>query len=459
MRHVPSWLAALLLAVLPAVAAAQGRTQAPAAAPAVGVTGAVNTEATSTPPAAATRTLFVGASLVMQERVRTGPDGTVQIAFIDRSTISIGRNSDIVIDQYVYNPATNTGTMTATMTRGVLRFVGGRISHQDGVTINTPSATIGIRGGTAIVSIIDGVTQALNLFGNVQVTTDRGTTSIIRPGFTAGAADRGMPPGEPRQATQQEIAGVTNLLNSSPLQRGGVPTRPTDAGVRAAAVGQNQAGLRAHLVQAVAPQGQIVQPLNTSPQLNAGPTPLADANLVRLVQLANQNRVGSTADFNFAIDGITSIGDLRAANVPQTLSFSQSNVIMVTTSGIAGSYNFAMTINLNPNPALRSLTATASNINVGGPNWPSTAFTGGTLTISNPAPNFGGQPDGVIGQGVSTGCAAGVDCQFNVYMINAGGQVAKSVLHNVIVYAPPGTPPPPTPGASIAVGAGVVTRP
>ena len=54
-------------------------------------------------------------------------------------------------------------------------------------------------------------------------------------------------------------------------------------------------------------------------------------------------------------------GDLRAATVPQTLSYSQSNVLLVTTSGIAGSYNFAMTINLNPNPALRSLTALATS--------------------------------------------------------------------------------------------------
>ena len=456
MRHAPVRFAFIAVLTASALAAIPARAQTPA----VGVTGAVNTEATSTPPAAPTRTLFIGASLVMQERVRTGADGTVQIAFIDRSTLAVGRNSDIVIDQYVYNPATNAGTMTATMTRGVLRFVGGRISHQEGVTINTPSATIGIRGGTAIISVVDGVTQALNLFGNMQVSTNAGSTNIIRPGFLAAANGRSLPPGEPRLATAQEIAGFTNILNSTPLQQVGVPLRPTEATVRNAAVGQNQSGLRSQLVQPVAPQGPLAQALSNSAQLNSGPGPLADANLVRLVQLANQNRVGSIADVISGLpDSITSIGDLRAATVPQTLSYSQSNVLLVTTSGIAGSYNFAMTINLNPNPALRSLTATASNINVGGPNWPATAFTGGTLTINNPAPNFGGQPDGVIGQGVSTGCASGVDCQFGVYMLTIGGRVAKSVVHNVIVYAPPGAPPPPVPGTSIAVGAGVVTRP
>ena len=93
MRHVSFLLALLALAAVPAVAMAQGRPQAPAASPSVGVTSAVNTEATSTPPAAATRTLFIGASLVMQERVRTGPEGTVQIAFIDRSTISMARST------------------------------------------------------------------------------------------------------------------------------------------------------------------------------------------------------------------------------------------------------------------------------------------------------------------------------------------------------------------------------
>src|SRR5262245_30602150 len=78
----------------------------------VGVTGAVNPQAESTPPALASRTLFIGADLVMRERIRTGEAGTVQVVFVDRSTLAVGRNSDIVIDEFVFNPASDTGRMT-----------------------------------------------------------------------------------------------------------------------------------------------------------------------------------------------------------------------------------------------------------------------------------------------------------------------------------------------------------
>jgi hypothetical protein len=43
--------------------------------------------------------------------------------------------------------------MAANLTRGVFRFVGGKLSKQDNaVTAQTPSATIGIRGGVMLIN-------------------------------------------------------------------------------------------------------------------------------------------------------------------------------------------------------------------------------------------------------------------------------------------------------------------
>ena len=69
-----------------------------------GKVGAVNQEATGTPPGGATRTLTVGTGIVVKERVRTSASGSTQIQFPDQSAINLGANCDLVIDQFVYDP-------------------------------------------------------------------------------------------------------------------------------------------------------------------------------------------------------------------------------------------------------------------------------------------------------------------------------------------------------------------
>ena len=60
----------------------------------------------------------------------------------------------MVIDQFVYDPNAGTGKLAASLGRGVFRFVGGKLSKQDNaVTMRTPTATIGIRGGVMLVRV------------------------------------------------------------------------------------------------------------------------------------------------------------------------------------------------------------------------------------------------------------------------------------------------------------------
>jgi hypothetical protein len=55
--------------------------------------------------------LVVGAHIVHKERVHTTPAGTAQLLFTDKSSMSIAPNTDIVIDEYVYDPNANNGHM------------------------------------------------------------------------------------------------------------------------------------------------------------------------------------------------------------------------------------------------------------------------------------------------------------------------------------------------------------
>src|SRR5262249_52573535 len=115
--------------------------------------GAVNQEATGTPPGGAARRLAVGTNIVIKERVRTSASGSTQIQFPDQSAVNLGANSDLVIDQFVYNPGAKSGTLVASVSRGVLRFIGGNISHNTGATIRTPVGSLGIRGGMVTVML------------------------------------------------------------------------------------------------------------------------------------------------------------------------------------------------------------------------------------------------------------------------------------------------------------------
>ena len=69
------------------------------------------------------------------------------------STFTVGPGSDLVIDKFVYDPKKQSGEVVATFGKGVMRFVGGKISkNEGGVTVNTPAGALAIRGGIALAN-------------------------------------------------------------------------------------------------------------------------------------------------------------------------------------------------------------------------------------------------------------------------------------------------------------------
>ena len=71
--------------------------------------------------------------------------GSLEMRLDDGSNLTLGPNSDVVIDRYVYAPETSTGEAAISLTQGVLRMVSGRIP-QENVSLSTGIAQIGIRG-------------------------------------------------------------------------------------------------------------------------------------------------------------------------------------------------------------------------------------------------------------------------------------------------------------------------
>jgi FecR-like protein len=237
----PSQVTSLLGVLLSTTAA----TVTPADAQSFGKVGAVNQEATGTPPGGATRKLTVGAGIVVKERVRTSASGSTQIQFPDQSAINLGANCDMVIDQFVYDPQSKSGTMAATVTRGALRYIGGQISHNSGATIRTPSANLGIRGGmvTVVVQLPAGIAQklqqlgvppggtlVLSNFGQITVSNNVGSVNLL-PGFATVLGGPNDPIPTPFRLPDDLLQLITQLINSKPGQTGGVANIPTQGNV------------------------------------------------------------------------------------------------------------------------------------------------------------------------------------------------------------------------------------
>ncbi|HKO07763.1 MAG TPA: FecR domain-containing protein [Alphaproteobacteria bacterium] len=118
-----------------------------------GVAAAVNPQATAQPPNQKTEVLHIGQNVIRNERITTQNEGQVQLLFVDGSTLTLGPNSEIVIDEFVYDPQKQIGSMTATVTAGLLRYVGGKVSKKKDVNFNTPSGVVTVRGGIAFINV------------------------------------------------------------------------------------------------------------------------------------------------------------------------------------------------------------------------------------------------------------------------------------------------------------------
>ncbi len=206
----------LILAVMAAVTR-------PASAQQVGTATAVNPMTESTPPGAGTVNLTVGANIVHKERIRTTPTGSVQLLFVDKSTLSIAPNTNLLIDEYVYDPKSNSGHMLTNLAEGALRFVGGALSHQGEASVTTQDAAIGIRGGTVTVEHGPNGTKVIDHFGVMTISNGAGTVTISRPDFFVTVVNWNTPPSEPQRVTEAEIAYYLRLLTSKHGEDGGVP--------------------------------------------------------------------------------------------------------------------------------------------------------------------------------------------------------------------------------------------
>jgi hypothetical protein len=182
----------------------------------VGTAAAVNPSAQARGTGGA-RTIVIGNSISHRERIQTTSAGSVQLLFLDKTSMTIGPNSDLAIDEYVYDPAANTGKLAATLTKGVMRFVGGQVSHSGNAQITTPGGVVGIRGGVGII----GTNQVFIGYGQGTVTGASQTVTLGAGDYTQTAP--GAPPSNPSPPPPGLISNLLANFESQGGQGGGAP--------------------------------------------------------------------------------------------------------------------------------------------------------------------------------------------------------------------------------------------
>ena len=96
----------------------------------------------------------VGDAVNAQQRIVTGAQSGASVVLRDGTTFVIGPRSSFDLQTFRYDSGTHDGSVVARLARGTLRMVTGLIGKTapEAVRIDTPTATIGIRGTDFIVS-------------------------------------------------------------------------------------------------------------------------------------------------------------------------------------------------------------------------------------------------------------------------------------------------------------------
>jgi len=100
-------------------------------------------------------TLKVDDDIYLGDTLQTGADGALGITFNDATTFNLSANSNIVVDNFVYEDGGKKNSALFNVARGTVAFVASAVAKTGDMKITTPTATLGIRGTTGVIEVPD----------------------------------------------------------------------------------------------------------------------------------------------------------------------------------------------------------------------------------------------------------------------------------------------------------------
>jgi hypothetical protein len=157
------------------------------------------------------RELAVGAEVHRDEQVWTASGGRLDIQFADGSSITLGENARVVLDEFVMSEGASAGNQVVRSITGALRFVGGAVDKSGATTIVTPIATMTVRGTEFFAGPIDGAYGVFVFDGEVDVATSAGSVTLKKGEGTTLTQSR-VAPTPPKTWGGAKIARAEKLV-------------------------------------------------------------------------------------------------------------------------------------------------------------------------------------------------------------------------------------------------------
>ena len=140
--------------------------------------------------------LNVGDSIYFGDTISANDGAKSQLLFIDQTVMTIGSETKLTIDEFIYDPIENSGKLLTTINAGSVKILTGKISEKNpaNLEVKTPAGNIGTRGTefkasvdplttqSKILLVGPGPNNSLNLrAGAVEVSNELGTVTLDQP--------------------------------------------------------------------------------------------------------------------------------------------------------------------------------------------------------------------------------------------------------------------------------------
>jgi hypothetical protein len=168
-------------AVLEASATPIGKVVATTGAVSIEHAGAVIVQANAPAQVGETK---IGDLVYQGDLVKTGVDGKVGINFTDGTSFNLSSNAQMTLDEYVYDPKGKSNSTLFNLSKGTFTFVAGNIAKTGDMKVDTPVATMGIRGTTPHIEISDDGSVKFSTLveeGKSKVASKRATSPVRQP--------------------------------------------------------------------------------------------------------------------------------------------------------------------------------------------------------------------------------------------------------------------------------------
>ena len=137
--------------------------------------------------------IFYGDTIISKEQ------SNAQILFLDQTVLTLGEDTELTIDEFIYDPTSHDGSFVSNVKSGTVKFITGQISKKnpDNLEVKIPSGTLGARGTefvvlsesknkSTVVLLGPGPSNTLGMIpGNLILSDGISSIDITQPGYEA----------------------------------------------------------------------------------------------------------------------------------------------------------------------------------------------------------------------------------------------------------------------------------